>query len=249
MNESYYHKQSKRIGWDKLKLAFQEIVHAPEYVDMDRENIPVTSVGIGCGALEADLSQEFGISPIGVDPDPFSSRITCPTGWDVHYATLDDALLARPELANGVLMLVCPLPNEASYDLEAIQKGNWSHVFIVFESTGSSGSTRLLQWMLCEELIEKSMWVRRGLDRPLPTGHYWKQVDIIKDAKSFLYRCMVLKRIRCDCDFDAPRCCECTNRIESFERIEEERECIVMWDFIHYNRDIVDIEIHRAWVK
>jgi hypothetical protein len=102
--------------------------------------VPVVSVGSGPGILERTIDE-----CITVDPAP-------PEGVVVTASTVDELLAVRPELVGEcVLLLVWCLPNDSTYDWDAVQSLRPKAILTLLEqfddSYGAAGGSKFHEFL------------------------------------------------------------------------------------------------------
>lgn len=155
------------------------------------EELPIISVGSGSGETEYALKERLPNRRfILVDPDPESwtkypkehTRYLKP---DVD--TVDTLIQNMPELvANCVLFLPWPLPDECSYDYEAVCLLRPKGILLGFESIGASGGLLLHCWLhqTMDEsqahLYSSNCYTKLGVvpDVSYPYRRRWTKYDI-----------------------------------------------------------------------
>jgi hypothetical protein len=121
----------------------------------------IVSVGSGTGCYEFEMTEgiaELRARLILVDPSPESFRKHPKSTRELkpHFATTTDLIASRPEVVGHcVLLLIWPLPGEATYDIDAIKALQPLSVLVLYETNplqggtgGSAGSDALHQKFL-----------------------------------------------------------------------------------------------------
>ena len=133
------------IGYKK-SIGLQNI---QSYLDFafikNGKKLPIISVGSGDAQVEYQFIRKHYCPIICVDPKPdefTQGRIYVEPEYDYVSNLIKD----KPELVgNCHLLLIWPYPNESTYDVEAIKALDPVSFILIYESTGSSGGTQLLE--------------------------------------------------------------------------------------------------------
>ena len=176
------------------------------------------SVGSGYGILEDHIKSTYAIMQkklelICIDPEPYSYRFkNYPPRplMSPDYAYVDDYLeqlekeknTEQPSSSekNDCDLLLCwTNPNDSTYDLEAIIKLKPSNVFIIYEMTGSAGSSSLHNWICnkCSDIpeVKVPLWLNHEKATKFKEEGYNCVDSIIREYnKEFQYALLVLSR-------------------------------------------------------
>lgn len=114
-------------------------------------NDKIISLGSGIGTIEYYLQETYKHNIICVDPDPdsFQKRLSDESGIDPQYSTCDQLIEENKDLiSNCNLFINWPLPNaDGRYDIYAINDLQPKNIFVVCETSGTSGSDMFLHWL------------------------------------------------------------------------------------------------------
>ncbi len=113
------------------------------------EGKKIISVGSGTADTEFSFLKRNGVEIICIDPYPYSHSYE---GSDYtikiqpKYRYVDDLIKFEPEVVgNCHLLLIWPLPNKSTYDIEALEKLKPLSMVIIYEPTGTSGGSKFLE--------------------------------------------------------------------------------------------------------
>lgn len=149
LKEMCVSKGVRSFGIDIVSCALEQLVQ--------KYDVPVVSVGCGLAAIESltmDKMHGYRNKWILIDPEPLSytfRRMPNKTFERIDYATVDDLVNTQPEIiGNCTLFLNWCIPNESTYDYEAIKKLNPQCILSIFEvfmgSNGSAGGKLFYKW-------------------------------------------------------------------------------------------------------
>lgn len=142
-------KGVRSFGIDVVTNALEQLVK--------KYNVPVVSVGCGLAAIESltmDKMRGYRNKWVLVDPKPLSyefRRMPNRTFEHIDYATVGDLVKEHPEIIGKcTLFLNWCLPNESTYDYDAIKQLNPQCILSIFEvyrgSNGSAGGELFYKW-------------------------------------------------------------------------------------------------------
>ena len=121
------------------------------------QNCSIVSVGSGLGTVESAL--QHGASESGtpntiicIDPEPTSFQIRDKSNTRTEkapdYATVDDMLQKfSDEEKKFALFINWALPNDSTYDFDAISKLDPMFILVVCDTSGGSGGTMFYRWL------------------------------------------------------------------------------------------------------
>lgn len=148
-----YHTTGLNKGINAIGLSIVEKYLAELLKVTDKQ---IVSVGSGDGFVENHLEKTFGINIICVDPKKYENSETCKTS---EYDTVEQLLKAKPSIkSNCVLFLNWPIPNDSTYDFDAIMSLQPEDIILIFESTGSAGGIKLQEWANYCGIVTDNSW-------------------------------------------------------------------------------------------
>jgi len=128
------------------------------------DNKTLISVGSGRGSLEHKIKTALNIDVICIDPSPESFQ---GQSSDIEikpdFSYVNDLIEFEPKFVNNCNLLLCwPLPNDSQYDISAIIDLKPQNIILIYETTGGSGGTVLLNWLKTIPGIpeENSIWIK-----------------------------------------------------------------------------------------
>jgi hypothetical protein len=177
------------------------------------------SVGSGYGVLEEHIQKTYAktnqkLELICIDPEPCSYRFQNYPQQPLikpDYAYIDDYLeqLEKQQTKEQLysceknydsdLLLCWSSPNDSTYDLEAIIKLKPTNVFIIYEMTGSAGSSSLHNWIYnkCSNIpkVKVPLWLNHE-NATIFKEEGYKCIDSIvrEHCEQFQYAFLVLSR-------------------------------------------------------
>jgi hypothetical protein len=111
------------------------------------EDKKIISVGSGHADTEFSFMERNKKEIICIDPSPFSHGRFGSVLVNPKYDYVDELIKNEPDVVgNCHLLLIWPLPNESTYDIEAVEKLKPLSLVIIYEPTGSSGGSEFLKY-------------------------------------------------------------------------------------------------------
>lgn len=154
-------------------------------------HLPIISVGSGRGVTESLINTiNSDVRVICIDPLSFktqhseSPKLECDESvfFVPHYSSVEEAILTEDLIGKCVVVSIWSLPNEYSYDLDAVETLQPVAVMTVDEPSGSAGSNAMLNYDFEESgYIFSNVW-------------YSLYPDILSSGYEQYLRCRILSK-------------------------------------------------------
>lgn len=148
-SESFLSTAVKTLGLSNLYKYFEPLKEL---------GLTIVEVGTGNGYIARLLRDKgYNIIPIDKNPGKFISSVKDCKGLEPEYSTVDDLLKEKKDLVgNCVLFLNWPLPNDSSYDYDAMISLQPKFIITAVDMSGTGGGSKWLSYL--ENYVESGFY-------------------------------------------------------------------------------------------